>query len=56
MWTEGHLIRCIQTGEVSENVAPVIASETPATLIPYDEDPFLDCDDLEEDKSVVDDK
>ena len=55
--SEDHLVKCIQAGKVTENAAPAIASETEkmAAISTYsDEDPFLDCDELEEDEAVID--
>ena len=52
-----HLVKCIHAGEVAENTAPVTASEMEkmaATSTYSDEDPFLDCDELEEDEAVID--
>ena len=56
--SEDQPIRYIQASEAAEKAAPVIASEMEqmaVTSIPYDEDPFLDCDDLEENDAVTQD-
>ena len=52
------LVKYIHAGEVAENAAPVIAfkaEKIAATSTYSDEDPFLDCDELEEDEAVIDD-
>ena len=52
------MVKCIQAGEVTENAAPVITSETEKMAVTStysDEDPFLDCDELEQDMTVIDD-
>ena len=57
--SEDNLIHCIKPGNIAESAAAAIASET-ANLACIqnqdgDEDPFLDCDEPEEDETVIED-
>ena len=50
-----NLILCTKPGQVAKSAAPVLADET-AVLDEEDcKDPFLPCDELEEDETVIDD-
>ena len=55
--SEDHMIHCTKPGQVAHSAAPTIAAGTGSALTTQDigEDPFLSCDDLEEDEAVIED-